>query len=212
MYLFEESDPAYSELPFLSLYCFSFFNLRKVSFPRFSPILRAYPRLRWLAPPVGHKLSQLRNISLSVVFSLCPRREKTQRRRRGMIRGDDNYVPVAQFPKREPKNKPAQTNYKGLTGSNSSNTAYYGSSSIGRASHHGLSSRSQVQKDARGQSIQVDSSRNGSLLPISDVTAYSHFQGDLGLQKLKIKIKNLLCRFFAFSELEWTRDWSLSLK
>ncbi|CAG5095879.1 Oidioi.mRNA.OKI2018_I69.XSR.g14381.t1.cds [Oikopleura dioica] len=76
-----------------------------------------------------------------------------------MIRGDDNYVPVAQFPKREPKNKPAQTSYKGLTGSNSSNAAYYGSSSIGRASHHGLSSRSQVQKDARGQSIQVDSSR-----------------------------------------------------
>ena len=115
-----------------------------------------------------------------------------------MIRGDDNYVPVAQFPKREPKNKPAQTtsSYKGLTGSTTSSTAYFGSGSVGRRPSHGHGLPNRLQKDARGQSIQVDSSRNGSLLPISDVTAYSHFQGDLGLQKLKIKIKNRFCRFF----------------
>ena len=86
------------------------------------------------------------------------------------MRGNDNYVPVAQFPKREKKQAAAGSfgGAQSVSGSAFSTTA---------GTAHGIRA---FQKDARA-TFSVDASRNGSLLPFSDVTTqYSHKE-QLGL-------------------------------
>jgi len=82
-----------------------------------------------------------------------------------MMRGNDNYVPVAQFPKRE-KKVPVSEN---CAPPNSTSTISSSSSTTARTAH-GIRA---FQKDARA-TFSVDSSRNGLILLFSDVTKYSH--------------------------------------
>jgi hypothetical protein len=87
-----------------------------------------------------------------------------------MMRGNDNYVPVAQFPKREKKQAAAGSSAQSVSGSTFSTTFTAGTA-------HGIRA---FQKDARA-TFSLDASRNGSILPFSDVTTqYSHKE-QLGL-------------------------------